>query len=292
MILGISSSVLVPTLGSGFVQGCVLALVAAGFTVIYRATKLVNFANGQQLVFGGYVGWYLASHTSLPFWVTAILVVLAGFGLGVVIERLVLGPVRNAPLLSQVIVLLALAQILDAAYLDIFGAEPRDSPSYAGQTSIVPKLNWSATDLVIIGVSIAALAALGLLLYRTDIGARMRANADNRMGAGLVGINPHRVALLAWGIGGALAALSGAVLAPKFLLSSAVGSTFTFNAFAAVTIGSVGSVSGAIAGGLFVGLAEALIAAEFNAGYEPLVSLAIMFIVLTIRPTGLLAREA
>jgi branched-chain amino acid transport system permease protein len=156
----------------------------------------------------------------------------------------------------------------------------------------VPGVNWSATDLVIIGSSLGALAVLAALLYATDIGARMRANADNRDGAGLVGINPKNVARLAWGIGGALAALSGAVLAPKFLLSIDAGSTFTFNAFAAVTIGSVGSVAGAIGGGLFVGLAEALVAAQWNAGYESLVSLGIMFVVLTIRPTGLLSRAA
>jgi branched-chain amino acid transport system permease protein len=286
------ATVLWPAIGSGLVQGCALALVAAGFTVIYRATGLINFANGQQLVFGGYIGWWLVTHQHFPFWLAALCAVLGGFLLGVAIERLVIGGVRKADLLPQVIVLFALAQALDGGFIDIFGAQAKATPAYAGQTAIVPGLNFSATDIVIICVTAGTLTLLGLLLYRTDIGARMRANADNEIGTRLVGINPRTMAMTAWGIGGAFASLSGAVIVPEHLLSPEIGSTFTFNAFAAVGIGGVGSVWGAVAGGLFVGVAEAVVATELNAGYESLVSVAVMIVVLTLRPTGLLGGRA
>jgi branched-chain amino acid transport system permease protein len=279
-------------LGSGIVQGLAIALVAAGFTIIYNATKVVNFANGQIMVLGGYVGWFLYSSHQMPFPVAAAAAVGSGVALGVFSDRIVIGPLRNAGLLTQVIALLALTHVLDALYIQVFGAEAKNFPPYAQTLALVPGFNWSTMDLVIMATCIVVVGLLVLFLYETNLGTYMRATADNPIGASLVGINPRTVALAAWSIGGGLAALSGVLLIPKYLLAPNIGPNLTFDAFAAVVIGGFGSLTGAIAGALAIGVTEALVAGYFAAGYEPLVSLAVMLAVLTVRPTGLVGERA
>jgi len=279
-------------LGSGIIQGLAIALVAAGFTIIYNATKVVNFANGQLMVLGGYVGWFLYSSHRLPFLVAAVGAIVSGVLLGIFSDRIVIGPLRNATLLTQVIALLALTRVLDALYIQIFGAEAKSFPPYAQTLALVPGFNWSQMDLIIMATCIIVAGLLFLFLYRTKLGTYMRATADNPVGASLVGINPRTIALAAWSIGGGLAALSGVLLIPKYLLTPNIGPNLTFDAFAAVIIGGFGSLSGAIVGALAVGVGEALVAGYFAAGYEPLVSLAVMLAVLTIRPTGLVGGRA
>lgn len=279
-------------LGSGIVQGLAIALVAAGFTIIYNATKVVNFANGQLMVLGGYVGWFLYSSHQMPFLVAVVGAIASGMLLGIFSDRLVIGPLRNATLLTQVIALLALTRVLDALYIQIFGAEAKSFPPYAQTLALVPGFNWSQMDLIIMATCIVVAGLLFLFLYKTNLGTYIRATADNPVGASLVGINPRTIALAAWGIGGGLAALSGVLLIPKYLLTPSIGPNLTFDAFAAVIIGGFGSLSGAIVGALAIGVGEALVAGYFAAGYEPLVSLAVMLAVLTIRPTGLIGERA
>lgn len=279
-------------IGSGLVQGFAIALVAVSFTVIYNATRVVNFANGQLMVLGAYIGWLVYARAGLPFALAVPAALAGGVLLGIFADRVVIGPLRGATLLTQVIALLALAEVVEGSYLQVFGAERISFPPYAGMVAQVPGLNWSATDLVIMVTCALLILGLVLYLYRTDAGAIIRATADNPVGASLVGINPRRVALVAWGIGGALAALSGVLLVPKFILAPDIGPQLTFAAFAAVVLGGFGSLTGAVVGGLFIGLADALIAGMFAAGYEPLVSLVAMLLVLTIRPTGLVGERA
>jgi branched-chain amino acid transport system permease protein len=278
-------------LGSALVQGFALVLVATGFTVVYRATGVLNFATGQQLVLGGYLGWLLFDEEHLPFVITVILVVIIGAAVGAVIDRLILGPVAKASILTQVIVLLALSQALDAAYLEIFGPQPTNSLPYASTRAIVPGLNLSALDLIVIGASAASLIALYIFLYATSLGMRMRATASNRAGASLVGINPRAISTISWVIGGALTTLAGCLILPKYVLTPTAGTTFTFSAFAAVTLGGFGSILGAAVGGLLVSLVDAVVGAEFASGYEPLVALITMLVVLALLPTGIIGER-
>jgi branched-chain amino acid transport system permease protein len=289
-----SMTIFLPALGAGLVQGFALALVAVGFTVIYRSTRLLNFINGQQLLLGGYVTWKVDTATSVGFGVALVCGLVAGALGGLVIDRVVLGSVRRrGDLLIQTIALLAATEIADGLYQLVFGTNALNFPLYAPDTKIIPGLHLSETDLIIIGSTIAALLVLSAFLYLTNIGSKMRAVAENSTGAILVGIHPGRYVTAAWVIGGVLAALSGALLTPKYLLSPGVGATFTFDAFAAVAIGGLGSFTGAIVGGLVIAVAESIVAATFSGGYEAFVSLAVTVVVLAIKPTGLFGeREA
>jgi branched-chain amino acid transport system permease protein len=278
-------------IGSALVQGFALILVATGFTVVYRATGVLNFATGEQLVLGGYAGYLLYDDAHVPFVVTVLLVILIGAFAGAVVDRVVLGVVARASVLTQVIVLLALAQALDAAYLEIFGPEPTNSVPYASTRAIVPGLNLSTLDLIVIGTSVASLLALYLFLYTTSMGMWMRATASNRAGAGLVGINPRLISTVSWVIGGALTALAGCMILPKYVLTPTAGTTFTFSAFAAVTLGGFGSVIGAAVGSLLISLVDAVVGAELASGYEPLVALVTMLVVLALLPTGIIGER-
>lgn len=278
-------------IGSALVQGFALVLVATGFTVVYRATGILNFATGEQLVLGGYVGYLLDNDEHLPFVVTVLLVIIIGAVAGAVVDRIVLGPVARASVLTQLIVLLALAQVLDAAYLEVFGPEPTNSVPYASTRAIVPGLNLSTLDLVVIGTSAVSLIALYLFLYTTSVGMWMRATASNRAGASLVGINPRVISTLSWVIGGALTALAGCVILPKYVLTPTAGTTFTFSAFAAVTLGGFGSVIGAAVGSLVISLVDAVVGSVFASGYEPLVALITMLVVLALLPTGIIGER-
>jgi branched-chain amino acid transport system permease protein len=278
-------------IGSALVQGFALILVATGFTVVYRATGVLNFATGEQLVLGGYAGYLLYDDAHVPFVVTVLLVILIGAFAGAVIDRIVLGAVTRASVLTQVIVLLALSQALDAAYLEVFGPEPTNSVPYASTRAIVPGLNLSTLDLIVIGTSAVSLLALYLFLYTTSMGMWMRATASNRAGAGLVGINPRLISTVSWVIGGALTALAGCMILPKYVLTPTAGTTFTFSAFAAVTLGGFGSVIGAAVGSLLISLVDAVVGAELASGYEPLVALVTMLVVLALLPTGIIGER-
>ena len=278
-------------IGSALVQGFALILVATGFTVVYRATGVLNFATGEQLVLGGYAGYLLYDDGHVPFVLTVLLVILIGAFAGAIIDRVILGAVPRASVLTQVIVLLALSQGLDAAYLEVFGPEPTNSVPYASTRAIVPGLNLSTLDLIVIGTSAVSLLALYLFLYTTSMGMWMRATASNRAGAGLVGINPRLISTVSWVIGGALTALAGCMILPKYVLTPTAGTTFTFSAFAAVTLGGFGSVIGAAVGSLLISLVDAVVGAELASGYEPLVALVTMLVVLALLPTGIIGER-
>jgi branched-chain amino acid transport system permease protein len=274
-------------LGSGIVEGFILALVAVGFTIIYNGTQVVNFANGQMMIAGAYTVWYLAAVRHWELYLSIAAGVLVGAALGIVSDKLFIAPLRRAPLLSQVIMLLALANMLDGGFLQLFGPNTRNSPNYASSIGIVPFLNWSATDLTIVCATTLVVGLLVAFLFLTDRGTWMRAAANNPVGASLVGISPRSMTLAAWSIGGGLTALAGILIIPKLVLTPAEGPTLTFLGFAAVVLGGFGSLSGAIFGGLVIGIAQQLVAGWLSAGYEPLVSLIIMLLVLSVRPAGL-----
>jgi branched-subunit amino acid ABC-type transport system permease component len=284
--------VLTVALGSGIVQGCAIALVAISFTLILNATRVINFANASMMLAGGYASWQVHTELGEPFALALAAGLAAGMLVGALIELVILRVARRSDLLGQVLALVALTTVATALAQRVFGPEPKALRRYAGTSQLVESLNWSATDLVIIAVSLATVGTLTVVVFRTSVGLALRATASDGVGAALAGINPHRVALGAWLVGGALAALAGMLLFPTGLLTPTSGFSLTLTAFAAVVLGGVGSYGGAIAGGIAIGMANSLVAAYIAAGYEPLVSFVVMLVVLAVRPAGLLGAKA
>ena len=283
---------LVAALGTGLVNGFALALVALGFTVVYRATGVVNFANGSQMVLGGYIAWYLGTSFGWPAPVAMLGAVLVGALSGYLVNRLAMRPLQSASLLAQVIVLLAVSEAASVAFLQIFGSDAKTMPSYASREPIVGVLGWSGMGVVLIIVVCLLVVALTLMLRKTSDGLRMRMVASNRTGALVVGVNPGRVSATAWMIGGGLAALSGALIFPTYLLVPTLGQQYTFDSFAAVVLGGFGSLPGAVVGGLLIGVVQAVVGDLLGAQYGAFVSLAVMLAVLLVRPNGLMGAKA
>jgi branched-chain amino acid transport system permease protein len=283
--------VVLASVGSGIVQGAIIALMALGFTVIFQATAVVNFANGPMMVLGANFGFEAYVHLHWPFALAVGLSMVAGALIGIGADILVIGPLRRADLLMQVMALVALSLVLNGVVQHAFGATPRTLPAFAPTVAAVKYVRWSVTDVIILGVTAIAVCAITVFNNRTAAGLAMRATASDREGAELVGISPTRVALLAWAAGGALTALAGTLVLPQTALVPGIGDTYTFLAFAAVVLGGFGSVPGAVIGGLTIGVADALVSQFIASGYEPLVSLVIMAAILVVRPSGLLGRQ-
>lgn len=278
-------------IGDGLVQGISLGLVAVGFTLIYQASGIVNLANGVLMVLGGYLVWFFTTAWHWPFWLAAVAAVAAGAVAGVLCDLIIIGPVRRSPLLMQVIALLALSYVADNLYTLIFGPNAETVNPYAGTKAVVPYLGWSQLDIVIIAVSVAAIALLIAFLYRSDFGLRMRATADNSVGTVLCAINSRRVVRGAWAVGGALTTLAGALLLPKYVVSASVGDSITFQAFAAVVLGGFGSLTGALIGGIVVGVVDSVVASTIASGYDTLTNVVLMVLVLVARPSGLVGER-
>jgi branched-chain amino acid transport system permease protein len=279
-------------LGSGIVNGVALALVSLGFTLVFRATKVVNFANGVQMVLGGYVAWQLSTADGLPAWMGIVAAVAAGALSGLLVDRIALRPLRRASLVAQVIVLLAVTQVAGALFLAFFGPEAKTMQPYAGRSPVVGGLNWTEMDIELMVISLLLVVLLTVVLRYTSLGLRMRMVASNQQGAVVSGVDPSRMSTLAWCVGGALAALSGALIFPTFLLSPDLGQQYTFNSFAAVVLGGFGSLPGAVVGGVLIGVVQSLVASAVGATYGAFVALGVMVIVLLARPSGLLGARA
>lgn len=275
-------------LGTGIVNGSALALVSLGFTLVFRATGVVNFANGSQMVLGGYIAWEAGTKSGLPLWLAVLAAVAAGVASGLLVDQIALRPLRDASLIAQIIVLIAVTEVASGAFLSLFGPEAKSMRPYAGRAPLVPGLGWSGMDVVLMVISAVLIAGLTLLLRGTSAGLRMRMVAGNRLGATVVGVNPARISTMAWCIGGGLAALSGALIFPTYLLSPELGQQYTFDSFAAVVLGGFGSLPGAAVGGLIIGIVQALVAGAVGASYGAFVSLGVMLVILLARPTGLL----
>ena len=278
---------------SGLGQGAIFALVALGIVVIYKATQIVNFAHGAMGTAAAYVAWFCADRFALPVAVAAAIAVAVAFVFGIVIELLVVRRIRTSTTLVQMVVTVGLSMLLVGALGLAAGFDPKSLNELApfatvslGALIVRPQ---DAINLVLLGALVAAF----LTVYRrSTIGLGMRAIASDAFAARLAGVPLDRVLAVAWGLGIALAAAAAVLAAPSATLTPNMMDTVVVYGFVAAIVGGFGTVTGAIAGGLTVGVADEL----FKAYLAPELSLSCVFallvVVLWIRPSGLFGREA
>jgi branched-chain amino acid transport system permease protein len=279
-------------IGAGIVTGASLGLVAVGFTVVYRGTKVINFASGAQMLLGGYIGWELSTRSHLPYLLTAILVILAGGVSGLIAEWVGVALVRQSSQLVQVINLFAVSEAAAALYLTLFGPSTQAMRAYAGAGPIVGGVAWSAMDLILLGVTLGVVFGLAAFFRFTRLGLAMRCMASNPIGATTVGLNPRLLTGAAWFVGGSITALSGLLIFPTQLLDPSLGQTYLFDAFAAVALGGLGNLPGALLGGLILGVGQAVVGSTLGGTYTDFVSVVVLAAVILVRPTGLLGASA
>lgn len=276
---------------SGLLIGGVYALVAAGLALIFGVMRVINFAQGSLLMVGMYTSYWLHQLWRIDPYLSIPAVAIALFGLGYVAERVVLDPARDAPEHNQLLLTLGLSLILQNAALTLWGASFRSvSLPYTDANLYVGFVAIGVTKIAAFFAAIVMIAGLYLLLTRTDLGRQMRAAAEDRVGALVIGIDVRRMHAVAFGIGSACAGIAGALILPFLHVSPNVGEVFVITAFIVVVLGGMGSVLGALVGGLIVGVAGSLGAALLpaQAGSLNEVILFVLFVgILLLRPTGL-----
>lgn len=295
---------------TGILNGGIIALIALGIVLIFKASEVFNFAHGHMVMLGAFFTWWFAGGSesgdelfNLPFWAALALALLLSGLLGLLIERLALRPMTGQPLLAIVLMTLGLAQLLEGVASVLFGVQPKQNfPAPFNQSDVfrIP-FPGAFNDTIILKktlvaafvISILAAALLIFLFQRTRTGLAMRATSENHEVARSVGIRVSRVFGLSWAAAGIVATLGGVLLASLTGASLSL-STVALIAFPAILLGGLDSLPGAIAGGLIVGLVQALVQTSTliqvrnSAEIAPYV---LLLLALVIRPEGLFGQK-
>ncbi len=273
---------------SGLVIGAVYALVAAGLTLIFGVMDILNVAHGAMTMLGMYVAYWLFSVYGLDPYLALPAAMLVLFALGVVTQYALLGPLVGGSGTKLLLMTLALMLVLENGALFLWSPDFRTvKVSYATTTLHVGPALLTLPRAIAFACALALTGALYLFLTRTLMGKAIRACADERTGASLVGINPGRVYAVAFGVGAACAGAAGAIVVPFFYVSPTVGLGFLLPAFVVTVLGGLGNFWGALVGGLVVGLVEALGAIVIPASAKQILSLGIFLVILLFRPQGI-----
>ena len=280
---------------SGISLGSIYAIIALGYTMVYGIAKMLNFAHGDIIMIGGYVSFCSMYYLTLPPIVATLLAVIACTVLGIVIERLAYKPLRAAPILAVLITAIGVSYFLQNAALLLWSSNPKVF------TSVIPKGNISLfggqltipyVTLVTIVVCIIIMIALVWFTSKTKMGKAMRACSEDKGAAQLMGINVNGTISLTFAIGSGLAAIAGVLLCSAYpTLVPTTGSMPGIKAFTAAVFGGIGSIPGALLGGVLLGIIEIFAKAYISTQLSDAIVFAVLIVVLIVRPAGLLGKQ-
>lgn len=284
---------------NGLVLGGIYALIAVGYTMVYGIIQLINFAHGEIFMFGAYIALMLITVFGIPFWIALPLSMVLCAILGVLMDLVAYRPLRNAPRLSALITAIGMSLALQNLARMIWSARPRQFPAeilptvFQGQNAI--SLPGGAAlpyrDVFIILLALILMIALNRLIHLTKIGRAMRACAQNQVAANLMGIKTNRVIAITFAIGSALGAVAGIMVGLSESVTPTMGYYKGVAAFAAAVLGGIGNVTGAMLGGLIIGVAEVFGAGYISSGYRLAIAYVLMIAVIVVRPSGLLGKS-
>jgi branched-chain amino acid transport system permease protein len=273
---------------SGLFMGSVYALIGIGFTLVFGVTDIVNFAHGHLVMGAMFITYLLFKLAGVDPYLSLVVVVPLFFALGALLYKVVIERIVEAPHSAHMMVTLGLLIFFENVANFFFGGDLRGiTTKYTTSSFIVADISIPLARLGAAAVSLAAVVVLALFLHRTSLGKAIRASANNREGAALVGIDVRRVYLISFSLGTAAAALAGAVIMPFSLVSPFVGHEFILKAFVIAVLGGLGSVAGALVGGLLIGFVEALSSLYISASLGNAIVFAILIAVLLYRPWGI-----
>src|SRR5580693_8803393 len=290
---------------NGITTGALYALVALGFSMVYGVLKLLNFAHGDLYMVGAFIGYFLIqwfggpSALTIPvplllviMFVTAAVVV--GF-LGVALERFAYRPLRNAPRIAPLITAIGISFFLENAALLLFGSQYRiyNTPEFISFSSGIQigSVSIDAVQILVLVLGVALMIGLRMLVNRTRLGRQMRAVAVDREAAEMLGINVNFVITATFLLGSALAGIAGVMGGLLFnTVTSTIGFIVGLKAFTAAVVGGIGSIPGAMLGGLVIGVAESMVTGYISSTYTNLIVFGLLIVVMLVRPSGLLGR--
>jgi branched-chain amino acid transport system permease protein len=271
---------------NGVSLSMVYILVALGLTLIFSILRIINFAHGEFYMMGAVVSYYLTQYGQLNYLVTIPLAFLAVGIVGIFVEKLVFAPLRSN-LLSGFIASLGLLWILQAVAVLVFGVVDKEVPGYFDGVIRVFGVVIATERLFVVVCCAVLIACLYLFLHSSKHGIALRAVAQDMEAAALQGVNVDRVSALAFGIGCALAAAAGALLAPVYFVSPFMGTLPVIKAFIIIILGGMGSLSGAVFGGFFLGILESIAPLYFPVAAVEMLGFLVVMLMLIVRPRGL-----
>jgi branched-chain amino acid transport system permease protein len=277
---------------TGLAIGSIYALVALSFTFIFNAGGVVNFAQGEFVMLGGFFAVTLTTW-QVPLWLAAAGAVI---GVGLVAGVIYMTTIRrlpNASTFTLIMITLGLAIVIHTIAQLVWGTQAKTLPELrGGEPFRIAGASITAHAILVMVVSATLMVMLYLFFKRTRPGQAMLAYSDNREGAALVGVNAKRVGLAAFILGGAVGGLAGFLVTPITTVNYLIGLTFTLKGFSAAVLGGFGNAGGAVAGGLLLGLLETFSTGILPSGYEGLVPLTILVLILMVRPGGIFGSRA
>ena len=279
---------------AGIAQGCVYALVALGFVLIYKATETVNFAQGDLMMLGGFFALTAAVLLGWPYWATILFAVAAMALVGMLIERLVLRPVLGQPAFTVVMITIGVGFVLRGVVTMIpgWGTDTYTFPTpFADGTFKIGEVIFAVQQVAVIAMTAALVSALYLFFRFSKLGVAMQATSQNQLAAAYMGIPVRRVNMMIWGLSAGVAAFAGILLAPVTFVHSNMG-FIGLKAFPAAVVGGFGSVPGAIVGGLIIGLVEAFAGRYLPEGFKDVAAYVVVLAVLMIKPSGIFGETA
>ena len=285
-------SILIQALISGILIGGVYALIGIGLTIIFGVMRVINFAHGDLLMLGMYATYYLFAAAHIDPFLSIVITTPLMFLFGAFLQKTIINRVLNALPQNQILLTIGLGLIMSNTVMLAFTSDYKIlSTKYSSSSMHVGGISISSPLLISFAITAAITVALYWFLLKTDTGQAIRATAQDREAARLMGINVKRMSIIAFGLGSSLAATAGALISPTYYIFPQVGSVFTLKAFVITVLGGMGSVVGATLGGVLIGVAESVGGVYFGGGWKEVVVFVLFLLVLLFKPSGLLGKS-
>ena len=276
---------------NGLTNGSLYALMAVGVTMIYKSLGMLNFAHGDTMMVGTFITLTFIQ-MGIPFWLAALLGTACAAVLGFLLERIILRKVKFSSFVNLLIGTVGVSYVLRNTGLVIWGTSPQFFPSLFPEKLIqIGSVNITPQSIGIILISLAIITGLHLFFTRVKVGKCMQLASSDPEGAAMMGVNVAYMRFLTFGISAGLAAIAGIMIAPLTYARVDMSATIGMKAFAAAILGGIGNLWGALLGGVILGIAEAVGAAYISTAYRDAFSFIILFVVLFVKPTGLLNKK-
>jgi branched-chain amino acid transport system permease protein len=277
---------------SGILVGGVYALIGIGLTIIFGVMRVINFAHGDLMMVGMYMTYFLFTLAKIDPFVSVLITIPCMFLFGAFLQKTVINRILGSVAQNQILLTIGLGLIMSNSVMLAFTSDYKIlTTSYSSSSFRVLGISISQPLAVSFGITVAITAALYWFLMKTDTGQAIRATAQDREAAQLMGINVSRMSVLAFGIGTALAGTAGALISPTYYVFPQVGSAFTLKAFVITVLGGMGSIVGATLGGIIIGVVESVGAVAISSEWKDVLVFVIFLVVLLVKPSGLMGKS-